>query len=139
MSRGEYSIALKFMLALVTSTTLIFSWISSVPPGNFRDSNLMIQRIILYSVHLVVGRIRQHNKENGITIKINISEIEFYCLPLYVSVLMGPPSSSVYNKHDKLIEISVWIHIVGQRLPITKVVENRALCYDDNFNIEILY
>jgi hypothetical protein len=33
----------------------------------------------------------------------------------------------------KLIEISVWIHIVVQRVYVTnvvKVVENRALCYD---------
>jgi hypothetical protein len=35
----------------------------------------------------------------------------------------------------KLIEISIWIHIVVQRvtiIKIVKVVENCALCYDEN-------
>jgi hypothetical protein len=39
----------------------------------------------------------------------------------------------------KLIEISIWIHIVVQRVYIikaVKVVENCALCYDENCNIE---
>jgi hypothetical protein len=39
----------------------------------------------------------------------------------------------------KLIEISIWIHIVVQRVPILKIVkaaENCVLCYDKNYNIE---
>jgi hypothetical protein len=36
----------------------------------------------------------------------------------------------------KLIEISIWINIVVQRVPIRKVVENYAMCYDINYNIE---
>jgi hypothetical protein len=36
----------------------------------------------------------------------------------------------------KLIEISIWIYIVVQRVYIIKVVENCALCYDENYNIE---
>jgi hypothetical protein len=37
----------------------------------------------------------------------------------------------------KLIEISIWIHIVVQRVPIIKVGENFALWYDDyDYNIE---
>jgi hypothetical protein len=39
----------------------------------------------------------------------------------------------------KLIEISVWIHIVVQHVPIikiVKVVENCSLCYDENYNIK---
>jgi hypothetical protein len=39
----------------------------------------------------------------------------------------------------KLIEISIWIHILGQRVPIIKIlkaVENCAFCYDENYNIE---
>jgi hypothetical protein len=39
----------------------------------------------------------------------------------------------------KLIEISVWIHIVVQSGPIVKVVkavEKCALCYNENYNIE---
>jgi hypothetical protein len=36
----------------------------------------------------------------------------------------------------KLIEISIWIHIVVQRVYITKAVENCTLCYDENYNIE---
>jgi hypothetical protein len=39
----------------------------------------------------------------------------------------------------KLIEISLWIHIVVQFIPILKVikvVENCALCYDENYNVE---
>jgi hypothetical protein len=40
----------------------------------------------------------------------------------------------------KLIEISIWIHILVQCVPIikiAKVVENFALCYDENYNINI--
>jgi hypothetical protein len=39
----------------------------------------------------------------------------------------------------QLIEISIWIHIVVQRVYIVEVVnvvENCALCYDENYNIE---
>jgi hypothetical protein len=36
----------------------------------------------------------------------------------------------------KLIEISIWIHIVVQRAPIINVVENCALCYNENYDIE---
>jgi hypothetical protein len=36
----------------------------------------------------------------------------------------------------KLIEISIWFHIVMQCAPIIKVVENCALCYNENCNIE---
>jgi hypothetical protein len=39
----------------------------------------------------------------------------------------------------KLIEISILIHIVVQRVLIIKVlkaVENCALCYDENYNIK---
>jgi hypothetical protein len=32
----------------------------------------------------------------------------------------------------KLIEISIWIHVVVQRVYNVKVVENCALCYDEN-------
>jgi hypothetical protein len=38
----------------------------------------------------------------------------------------------------KLIEISMWIHIVVQRFPIIKVAENCALCYDENYNIKLV-
>jgi hypothetical protein len=37
----------------------------------------------------------------------------------------------------KLIEISIWIRIVVQRIPVIKVVEvvvNCTLCYDENYN-----
>jgi hypothetical protein len=36
----------------------------------------------------------------------------------------------------KLIEIPIWIHILVQRVPIIKVVDNCALCYYENYNIE---
>jgi hypothetical protein len=36
----------------------------------------------------------------------------------------------------KLIEISVRIHIVVQRFYVIKAVENCALCYDKNYNID---
>jgi hypothetical protein len=39
----------------------------------------------------------------------------------------------------KLIEISIWIHIVVQRFPIiniVKVLENYAWCYDENYSIK---
>jgi hypothetical protein len=36
----------------------------------------------------------------------------------------------------KLIEIAIWVNIVLQRLPVIKVVENCALCYDEHYNIE---
>jgi hypothetical protein len=52
---------------------------------------------------------------------------------------MEPSSGSAYNKYDKLIEISIWIHIVVQRVPIitvVKIVENCALCYDEHYNIK---
>jgi hypothetical protein len=41
----------------------------------------------------------------------------------------------------KLIEISIWIHILAQRVPIikiVKVVENYALCYDGNYNVRYI-
>jgi hypothetical protein len=44
----------------------------------------------------------------------------------------------IINK-KKLVENSIWIHIVVQRVSIIKVVnvvENCALCYDKNYNIE---
>jgi hypothetical protein len=50
---------------------------------------------------------------------------------------MGP-SSGIINA-IKLIEILIWIHIVVQRIyiiKVVKVVENCALCYDENYNIE---
>jgi hypothetical protein len=37
----------------------------------------------------------------------------------------------IINKR-KLTETSIWIHIVLQRVLIIKVVENCALCYDEN-------
>jgi hypothetical protein len=40
----------------------------------------------------------------------------------------------------KLIEILIWIHVVVQRIYIIKVVkfvEICALCYDENYSIEI--
>jgi hypothetical protein len=36
----------------------------------------------------------------------------------------------------KLTEISIWIHIVVQRVTIIEAVENCALCYDENYNTE---
>jgi hypothetical protein len=36
----------------------------------------------------------------------------------------------------KLIEISILVQIVVKRVPIIKVVENCAMCYDENYNIE---
>jgi hypothetical protein len=57
--------------------------------------------------------------------------MEFYCLPLRVSVLMGPSLESVCNKYDKANWNLDTDPLVLQRVYIVKVVENRALYYEE--------
>jgi hypothetical protein len=53
---------------------------------------------------------------------------------------MEPSSGSVYNKYDKVNWNLNMDPYCGERAPIigiVKVVENRVLSYDDNYNIKI--
>jgi hypothetical protein len=61
---------------------------------------------------------------------------------LFTSTCFGPHGTifrqCIYNT-TKLIEFSIWIHIVVQRVHVIKVIENCALCYDENYNIKLNY
>jgi hypothetical protein len=99
---------------------------------------------IIYSnpVHTWLGNVSANTTRKMVSQLKSISHILNFIVYSYMIRSSWDHHQAVYIINTiKLIEISIWIHIVVQRVPIRKVlkvVENCALCYDENYNIKTL-